>query len=145
MAIPAAAPPRPTVRERCGRRAWLAIPPIRSDRSAPALARNQPGTPLPVRPARSSMAPTRASRYPIDRSNSDAVGLSSGSEPHTVLAALGATRKDTPDASLMAPAATAIPFLLLVSDMGAVCPMAHRPCGYFTLKPAPPATSRPTR
>src|SRR5437763_9155568 len=54
-------------------------------------------------------------------------------------------RKEMPDASLMAPAATAHPFLLLVSDMGAVCPMAHRPCRYFTLKPAPPAASRPKR
>ena len=35
-------PPRPTVRVFWGRRSWLARPPMRSARSAPALARNQP-------------------------------------------------------------------------------------------------------
>ncbi len=49
----------------------------------------------------------RASRYPIERSSRDAVGLSSGSEPQRVLADLGATRNETPDANRIEPAATA--------------------------------------
>ena len=61
--MPTTAPPRPTVRERSGNRSWSAMPPMRSARSAPADARNQPGVVRWFdRPARSSMAPTSASR-----------------------------------------------------------------------------------
>src|SRR3954470_6319552 len=84
------------------------MPPRRSAASEPALARNQPAAERsPDSPARSRSPPIKASRYPIDRSNSEAVGLFSGSDPHSTLAARGATMNDTPDEHRIAPATTA--------------------------------------
>src|SRR3954469_1776784 len=99
------------------------MPPRRSAASAPALARNQPAAERsPDSPARSRSPPINASRYPIDRSNSDAVGLFSGSDPHSTLAARGATMNDTPDESRIAPAATASVLRRRASDVIAADP-----------------------
>src|SRR5438094_212771 len=84
---------------------------MRSAVSAPADAKNQLDTLGPDRaPSTSRAPPIRASRYPMDRRRSRAVGSLAGRCDQRSWARSGATRNEIPEAARTAPATTAALF-----------------------------------